>query len=300
MLICADAWLYALDGNRRSAVQKARDANEIVLSSAWQVWSLSSGATLYQAFGETGHAYADAMTAAKLSASIDWNATADEERIGLLWLAEGLASIEPALAPAILNRYDSVTSKMDATRLLRDRNADPRLAGWDAYVRGLIARGVGDHDRAGHYLRQAVDLLHSCGYLWREALALIELDATPIDTRGEIPLERAAIIIRDNFPNSFLAARLGSHVQAYVDPIARALTPAERDVLCRLLEGKKTAQIAKETNRASTTVRKHMQHIHRAFGTSSPVELLAECRRRGLGPAALTYRSEREALPRTS
>jgi DNA-binding CsgD family transcriptional regulator/tetratricopeptide (TPR) repeat protein len=297
-LISADAWLYALDGDRRSAVQKARDANEIAPSPAWRVWALSSGATLYQAFGETGNAYADAMTAVELSASIDWNATADEERIGLLWLAEALASIEPALAPTILNRYDGVTSEMDPTRLLRDRSADPRLAGWDAYVRGLVARGAGDHDRAGDYLRQAVNLLNSCGYLWREALALIELDATPIDTRGEIPLERAAIIIRDNFPNSFLAARLGSHVQAYIDPIGRLLTPAQRDVLRRVIEGKNTAKIAAETNRGRATVKTHLHHLHGAFGTRSIAELLAECQRRGLGLAALTYRNDREALPR--
>jgi DNA-binding CsgD family transcriptional regulator/tetratricopeptide (TPR) repeat protein len=300
MLTSADAWLYALDGNRRSAVQKARDANESTLSPAWRVWSLSSGATLYQAFGETGNAYADAITAAKLSASIEWNTTTDEERIGLLWLTEALASIEPALAPTILDRYDGVTSKMDPTRLLRDRDADPRLAGWDAYVRGLVARAIGEHEQAGTWFRKATNLLHSCGYLWREALALIELDATPIDTRGEVPLERAATIIRDNFPNSFLAARLGPNMQAYMDPVARKLTPAERDVLRRLIAGKNTAAIAAETNRARATVKRHLLKIHSAFGTHSTAELLAECQRRGLGLAALTYRNEHQALPKTS
>ncbi len=299
-LLSLDAWLYAHDGNRFKAFRKAYDALSIAPTPAWRVWALTWGAGLFQAFGELGSAHIFAEDASKLAESVDWNATGNEERIALLYLAEILAMDSPAAAPAMLQRYDTVTSKMDPTRVLRDRDADPRLAGWDAHVRGMVARAVGDHERAGEWFRKAVSLFNSCGYLWREALALIELDATSVDTRGEIPLERAALIIRDNFPNSFLAARLGSRMRAYVDPVARELTPAERDVLRRLLEGKNTVQIATETNRAPTTVRKHVHHIHAAFGTRSTGQLLAECQRRGLGSAGLTYRIEREALDRTS
>jgi DNA-binding CsgD family transcriptional regulator/tetratricopeptide (TPR) repeat protein len=297
-LLTADAWLYAHDGDRFTALRKAFDALGIAPTPAWRVWALAWGGGLFQAFGEIGIAHILAEDAAKLADSVDWNATTDEERIGLLYLAEVLAADSPAAAPAMLQRYDGLTSKMDPTRLLRDRDADPRLAGWDAHVRGMVARAVGDHERAGAWFRKAIDLFHSCGYLWREALALIELDATPIDTRGEIPLERAAIIIRDNFPNSFLAARLGSQVQAYIDPIGRILTPAQRDVLRRLLEGKNPGQIAAETNRGRSTVKTHLHSLHAAFGTHSIAGLLTECQRRGLGLAALTYRNEREALSR--
>jgi DNA-binding CsgD family transcriptional regulator len=300
LLTSADAWLYALDGDRFKAFRKIHDALGIAPTPAWRVWTLSAGAAVWLAFGEVGGAHIFAEDAAKIADSVDWNATCDEERIGLLRLAEVLATDTPSAAPAMLRRYDAVTSKMDPTRLLRDRDADPRLAGWDAHVRGMVARAVGDHERAGSWFRKAIDLFHSCGYLWREALALIELDATPVDTRGEVPLERAAIIIRDNFPNSFLAARLGSHVQAFIDPIARTLTPAERDVLRRLLEGKDIAGIAAETNRARATVKRHVHHLHGAFGTRSIAHLLAECQRRGLGLGALTYRNERAALPQTS
>jgi DNA-binding CsgD family transcriptional regulator/tetratricopeptide (TPR) repeat protein len=299
-LLSADAWLYANDGNRITAVRKAREAIGVAPNAAWRVWALSSAAALFQAFDEIGNARYDADEAAKIAGSVNWNATTDEERIGLLRLAEVFAAVNPPAAPGMLSRYDAVTSKMDPTRLLRDRDSDPRLAGWDAYVRGLVARQLGEYERAGELLRKSATLFGSCGYLWREALALIELDATPIDTRGEVPLERAAIIIRENFPNSFLAARLGSRVQAYVDPIACALTPAQRDVLRRMLEGMSPIEISKRTNRAPTTVRTHIQHIHAAFGTHSTGQLMAECHRRGLGPTALALRSERDALRRTS
>jgi DNA-binding CsgD family transcriptional regulator len=299
-LLSADAWLYAHDGDRVTAVRKVREAIGIAQTPAWRVWALSSAAALSQAFGESGHARCYADEAARIAASVDWNATADEERIGLLRLAEVFAAFDSAVASAMLSCYDAVTAEMDATRLLRDRDADPRLAGWDAFVRGLVARQLGEPERAAGLLRKSAALFASCGYLWREALALIEIDATPVDTRGEAPLERAAIVIRDHFPNSFLAARLGSRMRAYTDPVARALTPAQRDILQRMLEGTSPADISARTNRAPTTVRTHIHHIHTAFGTRSTGQLLAECYRRGLGPAALAYRAEREALRRTS
>jgi DNA-binding CsgD family transcriptional regulator/tetratricopeptide (TPR) repeat protein len=300
LLISADAWLYAHDGNRFKAFRKANDALSIAPTAAWRVYALTWAAGLFQAFGEIGGAHIFAEDAAKLAESVDWNATGHEERIGLLYLAEVLAVDNPAAAPGMLQRYDSVTTKMGAALLLRDRDADPRLAGWDAHVRGMVARAAGDPESAGMWFRKAVDLFRSCGYLWREALALIELDATPIDTRGEVPLERAALIIRDNFPNSFLAARLDWRMRAYVDPVARKLTPAERDVLRRLLEAHGIPQIAEQTNRALTTVRKHIHRLHKAFGVRTSVQLMAECQRRGLGPASLAYEAGSDKLARTS
>jgi tetratricopeptide (TPR) repeat protein len=300
LLLSADAWLYAHDGDRFIAFRKAYDALSIAPTPAWRVWALTWAAGLFQAFGEIGNAHIFAADAAKLAASVNWNATGAEERIGLLYLAEVFAADNSAGAPEMLQRYDAITSKMDPTRLLRDRGADPRLAGWDAHVRGMVARAAGDHETAGKWFRNAIALFQSCGYLWREALALIELDATPIDTRGESPLERAALIIRDNFPNSFLAARLGWRMRAYVDPVARELTTAERDVLRRLLEGHDIPKICQQTNRALPTVRKHIQNLHKAFGVRTTVQLMAACQHRGLGPGALTDETGPDKLARTS
>ena len=300
LLLSADAWLYALDGNKKAAFRKVSDGICIAPTPAWRVRALASGAAVYHAFGEAGGALVFADDAMTIVDSVSWSATTDEERIGLLRLAEVCAAVNPEAAPTMLARYDAVASSMDPTRLLRDRDADPRLAGWDAYVRGLVARGLGEYESASDLLRRAVGLFSSCGFLWRAALALIELDATPVDTRGEFSLERAAIIVRDNFPSSFLVDRLGTLARAYVDPIARNLTPAQRDVLCRLLDGKSPAKISKETNRAHATVQKHIQHIHMAFGTHFERELFAECNRRGLSVAALAFRAANKALAHTS
>jgi DNA-binding CsgD family transcriptional regulator len=282
LLMTADSWLYALDGDRLRAFRIAHDAIGVAPTPAWRVRALAAGAAVFEAFGEVGNARIFADEAARIVPSVRWNATTDEERIGLLRLAEVLTAVNPAAAPTVLDRYDGLSSRMDATRVLRDRDADPRLVGWEAYVRGLVARQRGDLDQAGELLRRAADTFGSCGFLWRAALALIELDDTPIDTRGELALERAAVMVRDNFPESFLARRLGSWAWAYVDPVGSKLTPAQRDVLRRLLEGKKAPAISAETNRAHTTVRKHIKDIHAAFGTHSFAELFAECLRRGI------------------
>ncbi len=297
LLLTADAWLFAHDGNKSTAFRKVHDAIRIAPTPAWRVRALAACAAVFNAFGEPGSACLLIEDAAEIVASIDWNTTIDEERVGLLQLAEVAASVKPAVAAGFLSRYDGVTSKMDPTRLLRDRDADPRLAAWDAFVRGLVARAAGEQERAGEWFRSAARQFEACGFLWRAALALIELDATPTDSRGEAPLERAAVIVRDNFPKSFLAGRLGSWARAYVDPVAGKLTTAQRDILRRMLEGKSVGAIAVETNRAHGTVRKHIEHIHEAFGTHSYSELFAECLRRGIGSSGP---ARHEPLPRAN
>ncbi len=254
---------------------------------------------LSEAIGESSHARCLAEDAAKLAVAINWDATADEERIALLLLAEVCAVVNPGAAAQLLDRYDGVTSKMDPTRLNRDADADPRLVGWDAYVRGLVARVGGDHGVAAEHFRKAADVLGSCGFLWRAALALIELAATPIDTSEERPLERAAIIVRDNFPDSFLAARLG-WARVYLDPAGRKLTPAQIDVLRRLLDKQTVNAIAAETCRAVSTVRKHVEVVQAAFGTHSIVELLLECVRRGIVRQRTVMPEVDPALPRAN
>ncbi len=299
-LMIADAWLFSHDGNQVAAFRKAYQAIGIAPTPAWRVWALAATAAIYNGFGEPGGARIFADDAAAIAACVDWNATAAEERVGLLRLTEVLAVVNPAAAPAMLRRYDAVEVKTDPTRVLRDRDADPRLAAWDSYVRGLVARGISEYARAAEYFRSAAAQFQSCGFLWRAALALIELDATPIDTQDDFPLERAARIVRDNFPCSFLARRLGSWGRAYVDPVAGKLTRTQRDILHRILQGKSPTTISEETHRANKTVRKHIENIHEAFGTHSVGELFAVCLRRGIWSTAAEPEPEQPELRRTS
>jgi DNA-binding CsgD family transcriptional regulator len=295
VLSCLDAWLYALDGNSKVAIRKSLDAISDAPSSAWRVRALASGATVAASVGDMALAGCLASEAGALSTTIDWNITTDEERFGLLLLAEACSGVDPSAAAHALDSYDGVSSKMEPTRTLRDAHSDPRMAGWEAYVRGLVARIGGDVEGAADCFRRSADLLGSCGYLWRAALALIELDATPVDTSAERPLERAAMIVRTNFPESFLARRLG-WAKIYTDRGGRKLTPAQVEVLRDLLLYKTVTEIADTSYRSVSTVRKHVAAIHAAFGTHSIVELVLECIRRGLVPVGMLRRAEPPAL----
>ncbi|MDP9150381.1 MAG: hypothetical protein M3O36_10640 [Myxococcota bacterium] len=97
-------------------------------------------------------------------------------------------------------------------------------------------------------------------------------------------------------PHSVLARRLGPWAVAYIDPIARALTPAKRDVLRRLLEGKSPAEIASETNRALATVQTQIKSVRLACAATSERQLFAECHRRGIGAPSWALAAPPEAL----
>lgn len=296
LLLCYnDAWLYAHDGDDRRAFHKVREAEDLAETPAWRVWALAGRAMIATVFNERAAGHEFAEQARELSTRVDWNATVHEERVGLLQLAEVYAYLAPELAAPVLATYDAVTARMASLDVLRDRERDPRLVAWDTYVRGLVLRGTGDSSAAATLLRKAADLFASCGYLWRMAHVLIELDGTEAPTRGTPYLETAAAIIRDNFPRSFLAHRLGRWARVYFDPAAMALTPAQRDVLRHLLGGRSVRDIAARTNRSVATVAQHVKRIHQAFDTHSVGQLFRECNRRGIDVPA--WSGESDAWP---
>jgi DNA-binding NarL/FixJ family response regulator len=287
MMLSNDAWLYALDGDHTLAFRTIRDAEHIAqtTSPAWHVWALATRATIAAAFGELASARILADDAAALALSVDWNTTRDEERTGLLRLAEAFAGVNAFSARAALTRYETIATPMDTTRVLRDGTRDPRLAGWHAYVRGLVLRNAGDVHAAADSLAAAADLFRLSGYHWREAQALIELGltTTSVQTHFRFALDEAAAIVMRHFPRSFLLRRFGPWARAFVDPLVGKLTPAQRDILRQLLEGRTMREIAADTGRSYKTIRTHVHALHQAFQTQREHQLLAECGRRGIG-----------------
>jgi DNA-binding CsgD family transcriptional regulator len=287
-LCYSDAWLFANDGDPLSALRKIGEAVHLAASDAWHVWALAGQAAIAQAFGENATAQIVFEGAWQLAESVQWNVTKDEERYGLLQLAEVAAHLNQPVGREVLARYDSVVNPMDNTRTLRDRSADPRLVGWETYVRGLVERTLGNDASAVRHFREAISLFNSCGYRWREALALIELDATAGSSlaSGPSPLEQAACIIGEHFPHSFLAQRLEGWAMAYVDPVVSRLTPTQRDVLRHLLEGRPAREIADVTGRTYQTILTHIKALHEALGTHCVQQIITECIRRRIAPPA--------------
>jgi DNA-binding CsgD family transcriptional regulator len=279
-----DACLFALDGDGAAALSRMREAEEAAQTPAWRAWARAGCAAIASMLGESAAArtYADAANA--LARTIEWDTTTDDERVAFIHLAEVYANLGDArAATAALAAFDGIARPMDATRILRQRDRDPRFAGWYAQIVGLVRRGEGDATAARDALTAAAESFRSCGYLWREALALLELDALDHDGPPGAPLERALSLVRDHFPNSFLTRRLGPWERATVDPLVGMLTPAERDVLRHILEGRSQKEIAEATGRAYNTVRTHVQTLHRKLGTKSDLQIVVACARRGIG-----------------
>ncbi len=288
-----DGWLYGLDGDAREALGLMRQADDLAPTPAWRVWALAQRANLALAFGESVSARDFATQAQAFVRDVDWEAIAGEERVGLLLLSEVLAALAPAAAPALVGRYDALPPR-SPNGVLED---GPRLRALELHVHGLVARANGEGLRARALLADAASAWRAVGNLWRTALALVELDATEFAAGGPVlveqraplngfHLEAAALIVREHFPRSFLARRVGGWLAVYDDPVAAALAPHKRQVLRLVLAGLDNKQIAARLGLRYNSVRSYVAELHAAFGTHSDRELFAACVRRGITGSA--------------
>ncbi len=100
-----DAWLYTLDGDKQQAYRSVRIAEDLAPNSAWRMWALAGRASVALAFEDIDIAGEFADQALEIVGAVDWNATADEERVGLLLLAEVLATTTPLAAVSTFVNY---------------------------------------------------------------------------------------------------------------------------------------------------------------------------------------------------
>jgi DNA-binding CsgD family transcriptional regulator len=281
-----DAWLFALDGDIVGAYAKACEAESAAPTAAWRVRGLSYRAAIAAAFDEPGAARSFADEAWSLAAGIQWADIADDERFALLSLADVFAGLDASRSAEILATFDGIRKPLAFDRVLRG-SADARLRGWEASVRAAVAGAIGDVPAAASLYTTALKAYRACGYRWREAQTLIALSALPAADRGhreESALDDAVAIVARHFPNSFLARRLAGWRRVNVDPRAATLSPAQREVLRHLLEGRTPREIAQLKGRGYETIRTHVRALHRAFGTRAEHQLVAECARRGIVP----------------
>ena len=277
-----DAWQFAHDGDARSALRCMREAECMAPTQPAKVFALAGRASISAAFGEIENAREQALHAARMAEGIDWPATRGEERFALLQLVEAFGRVDPSEAARVLARFDAIASKVDDVLLA---GTDPRPAALESYARGIVARHAGQTTRARVLLNEAYRGFLACGHLWRAVLALIELDAAfaASDVHEEFHLETAALIVREHFPNSFLARRLGRWAGLYGHPIGVRLTPAQRQILRYALEGYGAKEIASVTGRSVKTIGNQLASLHQAFGVNSTLRLVAECHRLGFG-----------------
>lgn len=280
-----DAWLYAFENDRANAYRMARYAETAAPDPGWRIWVIANRAKIFGAFGDLVGAADFAEAALEMVDEVDWESSTSEVRVALLHLAEILARTAPLDAVRIFDRYKALTSEVDRSLVFR---SDVRLWILETFVRGLVSRIRGDVSDAWHAFKDVYNAASRVGIVWRSALALIELDSTPVAHRpkGDHYLQAAAALVREHFPQSFIARRLGRWTMAHEDPVAKGLAPQPREVLRHLLAGKNSAEISSALGLAEGTIRNYVKSLHAAFNVHSTPQLLVACYERGIGTPA--------------
>jgi DNA-binding CsgD family transcriptional regulator len=284
--LAMDAWLYALDGDNRNAYRLMRRACAVTTDPAWRVWIHANHAALAAAIGEDVAAGDLATIAFELVDSVRWNERNDE-RVGLLLLAEVAAKTHPEHAREILAQYETLPP-IDAALVL---HGDARLEALHASVRGAVAQAVGRPDEAYEHFSVASKTWSQIGGVWRSARALLDCASTGMSESAAQAFAKAREIIRTHVPRSFLARRAGLLIES--DPIAKSIPPARREILALVLEGYDLPEIARATNRSYHTVRNHLTSLRETFEAHSIPELIVQCARRGwVGPSPSDIHNE--------
>ncbi|MBV8530501.1 MAG: hypothetical protein JO104_04220 [Candidatus Eremiobacteraeota bacterium] len=274
------AWGHALDGDEFNTFRRLKEAVTVTPSAAWRVAALADRAYLARALGEERWAAQELRDAHELAAMVDWASCEGEEKFALPVLAEMFAPRDPAVAMSYVATFRRVGKSY--ARVLAS-NRDRRVEALDAYCLGCVQFHLGDRAEASRLLERAWRIYDKLGIRWRAARAALALSQI-----GDAPTwkARAARAI-EPYPRSWLARAIETpSMRLRSEPSRRAsgLTPAQRAVFNLLMEGRKTAEIAKALGRSTYTVRNHVKAIFKIFGVSSRPALILRALESGASP----------------
>ncbi len=264
------AWRHALDGDEFNAFRRLKEAVTVTPSAAWRVAAVADRAYLAWALGEQRWAAQELRDAHELAARVDWPSCDGEEKFALPVLAEMFARRDPAVAMSYVATFKRV-GKSYASVLASQR--DRRVEALEAYCFGRVQFYLGEHAEARRLLESAWSIYDKFGIRWRAAqaaLALSQIDDTP-------GWKARASFAAEPYPRSWLVRAIAgpsTRVRVAPSPRANGLTPAQRAVFDLLMEGRKTAEIAKMLGRSAYTVRNHIKVIFKIFDVSSRPALI--------------------------
>jgi DNA-binding CsgD family transcriptional regulator len=247
-----------------------KEALAVTRSPAWRVAALTDRAYLACALGEHRWAAQELRDAHELASTIDWSTVAGEEKLALPVLAEMFARRDPSVAINYAATFRN--SANNYPRVLSSRN-DRRVLALESYSLGKVQAELGETEEARRLLTQAWEIYEHLGIGWRAAraaLALAELGDEGWREKAERSLHP--------YQRSWLVRKpaAGTDIRAENAPQLDRLTPAQRAVFDLLMDGRGTAQIAKELNRSTFTVRNHIKAIFKVFGVTSRPALIVK------------------------
>jgi DNA-binding CsgD family transcriptional regulator len=264
------AWAKAMQGDYFNAFRHLKSASETADTEAWKVVAACDRAYLARAFGEQRWSRVELDEAEQLANRVDWHSTLDEERIGLLLLAELFGEIDTATAAMYLARY----RELGEVRSPLYYRHDARRAAYAQYSTGVVELALGNKKRGLSELRESRKVFERFGYDFRAARCLVEeFKATSDDQLLPLIEEKLR-----HYRQSWLMSQLQGRIQ----DSRLSLPPMQRRVFEEICEGRSTAEISKLLGRSEYTISNHTKEIFKAFEVRSRSALVAEAVRRGL------------------
>ena len=264
------AWAKAQQGDYFNAFRHLKRASEAAHNTAWRVVAACNRSSLARHFGERGWSRVELDEAERLAREVDWQGTLEEERTGLLSLAELFSDIDTARSSMYLAQYRSL-GEIRSPRYYRH---DARRQADVKYSTGVVELALGNRTRGLSDIREARALFERVGYDFCVAKCLVsEYRATA--NRDLLPIIEEKL---RHYQQSWLANELRGTI---AQPKAK-LSPSQQTVFEELCHGKSTAEIARALGRSEYTVSNHIKEIFKAFGVRSRAALLAKAAREGL------------------
>lgn len=261
------AWADALGGRYVSAIRQLMYVRELADGDLLRSMSALDAAWVAFASGEhvNGEAYLGA--ALELMDGLQWTGAREEEIAALLLAAELCAGVDVHRAKELLDIYDRVRAAMPASIGARHSGAFGAI---ESYARAVVLRACGSVSPARKYAKAAYEEFSAMGYDWRAARCALFLYETGC---GELWLDAAKEKARE-YPRSFIGAQIERiECDARSEPLGR-LTPRQREVVRRLVEGGTIDDVAGSLNASRNTVKVHVKHIYSALGVKNRAELL--------------------------
>jgi DNA-binding CsgD family transcriptional regulator/tetratricopeptide (TPR) repeat protein len=270
--VAYSAATYRLDieGDPVEAAREARHAERIAPSDAFRVQARCKRAAIARQVGEH-HAHRDHVdSAAELFGSLDMQALAGDEKLVAVILAEELARIRPAEAASLVDMYRSLLPPTP----MRISAQSPLASAYRNLVDAMTRENSGDRTLAVRTYRAAFDAFREFGYTRRAATAALSLWRL---TGERMYYSYLTAVVSELSPRSWLRREIES---AKTLPVR--MTPAQREVLCLICEGKSNPEIARMRKRSLHTIRNVVARLFQIFDVTSREQLAVECVRRGL------------------
>jgi len=267
-------------GDTLAAYQFAAQAREAAPTAAFEAlgWALSS--MIARNAGEPFTAIVYASRARTIVAGLNPRELIGEERFALLGAAETCAHFDLTTASELFARYWGL-APVDAMLAL---SGDPRLAGEETFISGVIAAAKGERERARTCYGKAFEIFRGLGYARRAIIAGHALLGLTCDGDTDVEGIRAYMQTHLATTSNFITAALrrsGDPTELLErHPIVATLPRSQREIVALLCAGKTNKEIATARNVSEQTIKNVLsKHVFRAFGVASRSALISACLR---------------------